>query len=461
MTVISTVVIGLIGPQAGPRELLRLGGVPVCNVAFEDCEKGSQMHLPRRDFLGVISVSALSLHLRHRTAEAQEPASGPTRSLIASPPVVQHPSTNGFTVHFAVSSLATGWVEWGWSAERLDHTAIATHHGLVRASDVALSVRVRLGETIAAPKAIYYRVVAQPLTYKNAYELERGPSVASAVQRLQLPAAGLDKVTVAIVNDTHENLETLDALHARMDSVNPDVLVWNGDTCNDFDAHDDPMQIVLNPARDIAKGWAAERPLLFVPGNHDVRGEKAHSLSAGLSGWPDQPDLPYNFALRLGPLALVGLDTGEDKPDAHPVFAGMAAYEPYRQLQAEWLKQVVKRPEIAEAPIRMAVCHIPLRGLPGQNDGTTLEGYALYSGMGAKLWLPILREARFAAVISGHTHRHRIDDPTDTEPVMQVVGGGPRPQGATLTIVRADSDTAELRVEDLAGNAIAERKWAL
>ena len=31
--------------------------------------------------------------------------------------------------------------------------------------------------------------------------------------------------------------------------------------------------------------------------------------------------MPYNFALRLGPIALVGLDTGEDKPDAHPVFA--------------------------------------------------------------------------------------------------------------------------------------------
>lgn len=310
-------------------------------------------------------------------------------------------------------------------------------------------------------KPIYYRVVAQPLAYKTAYELERGESVAGEVRRLRLPSAGANRIKIGIVNDTHENPATLDALHERVAAVDPDVLVWNGDTCNDFDAKDDPMQIVLNPRRDPDKEWASERPLLFVPGNHDVRGQRARELSAGLSGWPDQSDLPYNFALRLGPVALVGLDTGEDKPDAHPVFAGTAAYEPYREQQAAWLKKVVKRPEIAQAPIRIAVCHIPLRGLPNQNDGTTLEGFAAYSGMGARLWLPLLREARFAAVISGHTHQHRIDDPTETEPITQVVGGGPRPEGATLTIVQADSDTAEVRVEDLEGKMLSHREWSL
>lgn len=418
------------------------------------------MRLPRRSFLGLIPVSALSLQLSGSAAESDE-ANGAAASLLTSPPVVQHPAADGFTVHFAVSSLATGWVEWGWSAERLDHVALAAHHGLVQASDRALAVRVRLGEAVTTGQPIYYRAVAQPLAYKTAYQLERGKSVASEVQRLRLPTAEADQITIAIVNDTHENKPTLDALHERIAVVKPDVLLWNGDTCNDFDAQDDPLQIVLNPARDITKGWAAERPLLFVPGNHDVRGQRARELSAGLSGWPDQSELPYNFALRLGPVALVGLDTGEDKPDAHPVFAGAAAYEPYREQQAVWLKKAVARPEIAEAPIRIAVCHIPLRGLPGQNDGTTLEGFAFYSGMGARLWLPILQKARFAAVISGHMHQHRIDDPSDTESVTQVVGGGPRPEGATLTILHAAGGQAELRIEDLAGKTLHRREWPL
>lgn len=416
------------------------------------------MHLPRRAFLGGIPLSALSLQIGTRTVAAAG-ADAPTSARLTSPPVVQHPTADGFTVHLAVSGLATGWVEWGRTADRLDRLAIAAQHGLVSASDQALSIRVRLSEPIAKGESIYYRVVVQPLGYKNAYQLQRGEPVASPVHRLRLPGAEADQVTIAIVNDTHENQQTLTALHKRVAEIAPDFLVWNGDTCNDFDAKDDPLQIVLNPGGDVRRGWATERPLLFVPGNHDVRGQRARELSAGLSGWPGQTELPYNFAVRLGPIALVGLDTGEDKPDAHPVFAGTAAYEPYRQHQATWLKAAVERTEIAEAPIRFAVCHIPLRGLSGDNDGTTLEGYASYSGMGAKIWLPILRQARFAAVISGHTHRRRIDDASKTESVMQIVGGGPQPERATLMILRAEGGKAELNVEDLNGKTLCRREW--
>lgn len=417
------------------------------------------MSLPRREFLGLVSVSALSMQVSRRSDAAETGRAD--LPLIASPPVVQHPTADSFTVHFAVSALATGWVEWGWSPERIDQVAIAAEHGLVRASDQALSVRVRLDKSVLDGRPIFYRVVAQSLIYKNAYQLERGDAVSSRVYRLRLPEAKADRTTIAIVNDTHENKETLASLHARVAAIEPDLLIWNGDTCNDFDTHDDPIRIALNPADDVARGWAAERPLLFVPGNHDVRGERARQLAAALSGWPGQSDLPYNFAVRVGPVALVGLDTGEDKPDAHPVFAGMAAYEPYRQEQAHWLAATVKRPEIATAPIRIAICHIPLRGLPGQNDGTTLQGHAAYSGMGAKLWLPILRQARFAAVISGHMHKHRIDDADEKESIVQVVGGGPQPKTATLTTIRAAAGKAIVEVEDLSGKTIGHREWNL
>lgn len=418
------------------------------------------MDLLRRDFLGLLPVSALSLQLG-ASAQTSAPTTEETSSLLASPPVVQHPSSAGFTVHFAVSALATGWVEWGTSADKLDRIAVAAEHGLVCASDQALGVRVRLRDPMLANEPIFYRVVAQPLSYKNAYLLQRGSAVMSPVQRLRLPSATAEQITIAIVNDTHENKETLSALHTRVAAINPDLLIWNGDTCNDFDAKDKPLQIVLNPASDVSHGWAAERPLLFVPGNHDVRGERARELAAGLSAWPGQTELPYNFAARFGPIALVGLDTGEDKPDAHPVFAGTAAYEPYRELQAEWLKQAVERPEIAAAPIRFAICHIPLRGLPNDNDGTKLDGFAAYSGFGAKLWLPTLRQAKFTAIISGHTHKHRIDNPTAAEPLCQIVGGGPQLKSATLTIIHAKGSKAELQVEDLTGKTISQREWMI
>jgi acid phosphatase type 7 len=125
-------------------------------------------------------------------------------------------------------------------------------------------------------------------------------------------------------------------------------------------------------------GWVSTRPLLYVPGNHDVRGEHARVRPSILAAGPN-PDLPYNMALRIGPLAIVTLDSGEDKPDRHPVFAGTAAYEPYRELQGAWLAAQLRRPDIADAPFRIAFSHIPLRGLPGENDGSILEGHARYT----------------------------------------------------------------------------------
>ncbi|MBT3601947.1 MAG: metallophosphoesterase, partial [Candidatus Latescibacteria bacterium] len=85
----------------------------------------------------------------------------------------------------------------------------------------------------------------------------------------------------------------------------------------------------------------------------------------------------------------------------------------------------------------VATAHIPLRGLEGQEDGTTLDGYARYSGFGAKLWLPQLKAAGFDAVISGHTHHPRHDTPTAEMPVHQFVGGGRELEQATLTLIDA------------------------
>ena len=382
--------------------------------------------------------------------------------LFLSPPVAQQASLRGFSISIEVSQTCTGRVEWGWAADALNNTAVASHHGLIDASDRCLAIPVIFAESATPDKPVYYRVVAQTLQYANAYKLTRGTPVATEVRKLTLPHAGQSKTRLAVINDTHERAETIEALSTRLDAVHPDLLVWNGDTCNDFDDRDNPAAILLRPGakgKTLSDGgWAASRSLLMVPGNHDVRGSRAREINHLLAPGPF-PGLPYNTATRIGPLALIGLDTGEDKPDRHPVFAGTAAYEPHRERQATWLKAQLERPEIADAPFKVAFCHIPLRGLPGQPDGSTLDGYARYSGQGAKLWLPLLTEAKFNAVISGHTHQWRSDKPTPQFPITQMVGGGPKPDSATLTIVDATATELTIRIEDLAGNALATEHW--
>jgi predicted phosphodiesterase len=422
----------------------------------------------RRQFVGAIPASALAITAAGSTdgAAAVEEADGSDgdRPLIASPPVVQNPRPRSFGVSIAVSGLATAWVEYGFAKDDLRFTSVASHHGLIQADDRALHVRVNHAQDLPTDGPIYYRMVVQSLRYAGAYKLERAEPQATETFELRLASPAARSLRVVSINDTHENLPTIIKLHKQIEQLDPDLLIWNGDTCNDFDSHDAPEQILLNPAKDAKLGWASTRPLLFSNGNHDIRGVRAREVAKSFAGCPESQNLPYNQALRFGPLAVVTLDTGEDKPDRHPVFAGTAAYEPYRELQTGWLAQTVSQKVIRSAPFKIATTHIPLRGLEGGNDGTTLDGYAHHSGFGAGLWLPVLKDAGFQAVLSGHTHRHRVDEATPDMPIWQFVGGGPKPSQATVTIIdgKQDGESAELeiRIVDLDGVTRHQNKWS-
>lgn len=419
--------------------------------------------IDRRQFLGTIPATAVAFGATAAFSDDSQPKAPDFGTPIASPPVVQNPRPNGFGISIAINALATAWVEYGFDRNDLPFVAKASHHGLIAADDRVLHVRVNHPGNLPAARPVFYRVVVQPLQYVSAYKLERGEPQATAIHELRLPSTDMRRLRVVSINDTHENLATLQQLHPQIEQLQPDLLIWNGDTCNDFNPGKAPEQLLLNPAQDVTQGWAVTRPLLFSNGNHDVRGRHAREVSKSMAGCPESAELPYCQALRYGPLAIVTLDTGEDKPDHHPVFAGTASYEPYREQQATWLKEVVSRPEIASAPFKLAICHIPLRGLDGQPDGTTLDDYARYSGFGTKLWLPTLKTSGFHAILSGHMHSHRHDLPTEDMPVHQFVGGGPKPENATLTIVdvqqSGQNTETEIRINDLSGTVHHRHQW--
>lgn len=429
--------------------------------------------MKRRTFLAASAATPFTLsHIASAHAQgetAERVAEGDTLDgLLASPPVVQNVSATGFTVAWQVGAPATGWVEWGHD-EQLGRRAVPAHHGLASVDERFLSVRVT---GVEPGRPVFYRVGSAPVRYENAYKVHRGEPVLGPVRAFHLPNPGADRAALAFVNDTHENAPTIARLAQRLDAINPDLLVWNGDTCNDFYDDNRLGEIVLGPGADAqapaAGGWASTRPLLFVPGNHDIRGPRARTLSQALTPWPSEAGDPsglttaawgggrYCFALRHGPVAIIGLDTGEDKPDRRAVFAGLAAYEPYREAQRDWLAQVLQRPEIADAPHLVALCHIPLNGLDGHNDGQGDDGYAYYSGQGRALWGPLLNDAGCAMVVSGHTHRFRIDAPDADRAFHQVVGGGPQPERAALVRLNATTDKLTLVGEDLDGNEIGK-----
>jgi predicted phosphodiesterase len=385
------------------------------------------------------------------------------QSIILSPPVVQHAGPHGFTVSIEVSCFCVGRVEWGLVADDLSRVAIASEAGLQDGSDQCLCIPVEICPALSVNQNVYYRVVAEPVKYENAYEIYKAAPEATEVRCLQVPHPDQESISMAVVSDTHAKPDVTKLLANRIEQVFPDILVLNGDMCDFLDDDHHPSSVLLSPGQSgsllSSGGWASSRPILYVSGNHDVRGSLARErTSVFIPG--EESGLPYNQALRIGPLAIVTLDSGEDKPDHHPVFGGMADYEAYRKRQAIWLQKVITRPSICEAPFKVAFSHIPLVGLPGENDGTSLEGAANFSGEGAKLWLPELVSAKFHAVICGHTHQWRCQDVPGSSMMKQIVGGGPFEKNAALIVVDADEDSLVIRIENIEGEELHTTRWA-
>jgi len=161
----------------------------------------------RRQFIGSIPIGAVTITSLGATSPSESSASG--KALIASSPVVQNPRAKSFGISIAVSYLATAWVEYGFTRDDLAFRAVASHHGLIAADDQALHIRVNHSNALPTNKPVYYRVVAQSLSYRNAYSLQRGEPQSTPVYALHLPDSNAQDIRVVSINDTHENIQTI------------------------------------------------------------------------------------------------------------------------------------------------------------------------------------------------------------------------------------------------------------
>jgi len=222
------------------------------------------------------------------------------------------------------------------------------------------------------------------------------------------------------------------------------------------------IQSLLNPGKS---GFAASRPFLYTPGNHDYRGLLARELPRLLmTREPTERDSRYwtlgrNYAVRQGDIALIGLDTGEDKPDWRQEWGGLAQFEPYRKLQARWLADALERPEIKAAPFAVAFCHIPLfDDSPKANPGDSAEGFASWQRPCHDLWAPLFEKHSVQLAVCAHTHKYRFDAPKDGRTWAQLVAGSgcDTKPGRELTVIEGKvvNRTLTLTVHDLISKSV-------
>lgn len=349
-------------------------------------------------------------------------------------PCLQAPGETTMGVSWAVSGLAKGVVEYADNPEMSGaKTVRGGGYGLVPIDVNALQVRLT---GLRRATKYWYRTITTPFTdYSNIYDAKLGEPIVSSVHSFTTLGAAA-KAHFCVINDTHAQFKPFQMAVRKVKELSPSVCIWNGDATNTTQQKKTAVEIFLNPPVE-DRDWSADVPVFFESGNHDFRGSWiSKKEEVVLPRDPserrgDQWDLKWNFALRLGEMALVGLDTGEDKPDAHPKWFGLANFEPYRRAQAKWLEEQFARPEIASARHKVVFCHIPLYADPASadypHDGVKVDphDFAFWSRECSGLWGPILEKAGVTLVVCGHTHRFRFDPPSPGRRWAQVVGGGP------------------------------------
>lgn len=403
--------------------------------------------MDRREFLKNSAVLTAATLVAPGAVAAQDRAAKDTAAageesgctkLITSAPMLQNFAQNSMGVAFGVSGMANGFVN---ISENPDMSGARTVKcGGYRVTDMNPDVMLVRLTDLKPSTRYYYTIGADSINYIHGHKIQKTGTETDPRVYSFVTAGKKTEGHFCVINDTHLHWDTMQALTDKIAELAPSCVIWNGDASSSSETIDVQKNIFINPPIE-RKDYAAEMPYLLCPGNHDSRGlANRHLEKVWMFRQPEERssrdwDLGRNFAVRVGDIALIGLDTAEDKVDTNPKFAGLFNSSAYREAQVAWLEDALKRKEIAKAPFLVALCHIPLFDddpthnpgdvMPDDHDPQYSADFAYWQRTCAKLWGPLLDRAKCQLVVTGHMHEYRYDAATRDRRWAQVVGGGP------------------------------------
>lgn len=229
-----------------------------------------------------------------------------------------------------------------------------------------------------------YEVVATRVVRLNAYWPDKGLDVRSGPHQFTTFDRDSPSVSFSIVTDTHEDTGRINELNQAIDWETTEFLVHAGDAFHWIDTEEQVFRAWLRPT---TAPLAHSKSLFFARGNHELRGPFARRLL----DYVPTPEGRFYYARDAGPVHLIVLDTGEDKPDDTNVYAELNLTGPYRAEELAWFKDHVKTElRVSEAPFRVILMHAPQWG---------------WLADGPSAWIETANEAGVDLVIAGHRHR--------------------------------------------------------
>lgn len=325
-----------------------------------------------------------------------EPAHAREKLAITHGPYLQDAAGNAVTIVWFTNKKSVSWVEycgdenfgtfpvWGGYPK----TARSIHSGLVDANTLRHAIRLTNLEKGTKYK---YRVNSKEILEFNPYEVLYGDTVVGEVLEFETLDPEKESFSFGAVTDVHERGSELDTLMQNSGISTLDIIFYTGDF---LDWIGDEERI-FNGFLDVSvKHFATKKPFVFIRGNHETRGPTARKL---MSYFPHSSGKFY-YSFRHGHVYFIILDSGEDKPDSHPVYASLADFDSYRDEQSEWLQNEVESEDFKQSLYQIVLIHIPLF------SGIDRHG----AGDSTKKFGPILNEAGIDLMISGHHHRFAV-----------------------------------------------------
>ena len=242
-----------------------------------------------------------------------------------------------------------------------------------------------------------------------------------------------ESISFMITADTHYNPTRFDELYTLERIKDKDFVMFDGDMVTTFSNEKSHFDKLFSHIQKTFEHFNTQ--FYFVRGNHDARGNHAQYF---LDYYPTWTNMPY-FAFRHGPVFVLAVDGGEDKPDSDIEYYGTAAFDLYREAQGKWLESVFETEEFKTATHRIIVSHIPLT----ENS---------WHG-GRHAWQHISQRCEdkgFDIMISGHLHKHRFYEAgvhNRTFPTL-VIGSD------KFLDAKADKDVLTLELKNMDGTLV-------
>lgn len=320
---------------------------------------------------------------------------------IAHGPYLQEVTTDGATFAFQTSQPSFSFIELKKEGEEDSNNYAGSQHGLKQADATFFAIRA---EELQPNTTYQYRIHAKEIKSFQPYKVVFGDSIASPWYTFRTIDPKQKGGSIFITSDMHSNPKLLKNLLERCDYKTCTSFFYAGDMMNYMTENGEhPFTSFIDTSVEM---FATSIPFEFVRGNHETRGNMARIFP---SFFPKQNGKIYGSYL-MGDVMVIMLDTGEDKSDSHPVYAGLTDFDNYRSEQARWLEKVVKSKEFKKAKYRIVISHFPLVVDKDWEKGTTWKGCQDAS----RKFLPILNRAGIDLIVAGHTHRFFYHEPEES-----------------------------------------------